>query len=129
MFLIQLYILLSCFLREYLLLPQGPYEVRAMSLDATQIPCVECKAELFAEMEELRYLSIKSCHVHGDFSKWPKELRWLQWWGYHCTELPHTLDLQSLAVLDLGGNHKLSCILDKHIETKVRMIVFQTMEY
>lgn len=66
-------------------------------------------ANKFAMMCGLQFLILQGCEVEGDFSTWPKTLRWLKWSeNSKLLELPSTLHLFNLVVLDLNLNQDLS---------------------
>ncbi|CAK9210705.1 unnamed protein product [Sphagnum troendelagicum] len=67
------------------------------------------KAETYTRMSELHFLILDHCQVKGDFSTWSEELRWLQWWSLPLSELPPTLSLINLTVLDLTGSESFLC--------------------
>ena len=79
------------------------------------------QAERFASLNELRILILEDCDVKGDFSKWSRELRWLQWRHLNLIELPQDLQLPNLIMLDLAHNKRLSSIWPKDIETEVKL--------
>jgi len=59
----------------------------------------------FATMCGLQFLILQGCDVEGDFFAWPKSLRWLEWSNnFKLLELPSTMHLSNLAVLDLNLN-------------------------
>ena len=63
----------------------------------------------FATMSGLKFLILKECDVEGDFFAWPKSLRWLQWSkNSKLLELPSTMHLSNLAVLNLNSNQSLT---------------------
>jgi hypothetical protein len=82
---------------------------------------IACNAELYARMRELRYLLLDKCPVNGDFSDWPEELRWLQWRYFPYEELPSSLNLPNLAVLDLASSKCLTSIWAKDFKVEVRL--------
>jgi hypothetical protein len=53
-------------------------------------------------MERLHYLVVDGCEVSGDFKRFPKRLRYLQWRAMPYSQIPTTLDLSSLSMLDLS---------------------------
>ena len=79
------------------------------------------QAERFASLNELRILILEDCDVKGDFSKWSKELRWLQWRHLNLIELPHDLQSPNLIVLDLAHNKHLYCIWREKSEIQVKL--------
>jgi hypothetical protein len=79
------------------------------------------QAEHFASLNELRILILDHCDVKGNFSKWSRELRWLQWRHSNHTELPLDLQLPNLIVLDLAYNKDLYCIWPKDVEIQVNI--------
>lgn len=79
------------------------------------------QAECFASLNELRVLILEDCDVKGDFSKWSRELRWLQWRHLNLIELPKDLQLPNLIVLDLAYNKHLYCIWPKDFEIQVKL--------
>jgi hypothetical protein len=98
--------------------------VRALSLVGRESSSAVCKAEAYAKMRELRYLLLDDgCEVNGNFSEWSEELRWLQWRYFPDEELPQSLKLQKLAVLDLSHSVHLSRVWAKDIEVEVRTML------
>ncbi|KAG0598440.1 hypothetical protein M758_12G073700 [Ceratodon purpureus] len=90
----------------------------ALSIDGVD-PHIACKAERYARLTQLKYLFLDGYRVEGDFSKWPKELIWLKWRFFPYTELPESLKLQNLAVLDLAKSQNLLHIWNRGIKTKL----------
>ena len=83
------------------------------------------KAESYAKLRELRYLLLDDgCSINGNFSKWSKELKWLQWRYFPYKELPESLYLQNLAVLDLSDSHCLTRVWSKDMEIEVRIVFY-----
>ena len=63
----------------------------------------------FATMCGLQFLILEECDVEGDFFAWPKCLRWLQWSkSSKLLELPSTMHLSNLAVLNLNSHHNMT---------------------
>ena len=63
----------------------------------------------FATMSGLQFLILEECDVEGDFFAWPKSLRWLQWSkNSKLLELPSTMHLSNLAVLNLNLNRNMT---------------------
>ncbi len=79
------------------------------------------QAERFASLNELQILILEDCDVKGDFSKWSRELRWLQWRHLNLIELPRDLQLPNLIVLDLAHNEHLYSIWPKDFEIQVKL--------
>lgn len=100
---------------------QGSDEVLALSVIGENSGTA-CKSELYARMRELRYLLLDGCPVNGDFSNWSEELRWLQWRYYPYEELPSSLKLPNLAVLDLGNSKVLTHVWVKDFDVEVRLL-------
>ncbi len=73
-------------------------------------------AENYIGMSTLHFLLLDGDNVKGDFSKWPRELSWLQWINSDLSALPSELDLQMLAVLDLTSNKELMQIWPNDLE-------------
>ncbi|CAM6061269.1 unnamed protein product [Sphagnum tenellum] len=82
---------------------QGTDRVRGLSVAGAKDGAA-WKAETYTRMSELHFLILDHCQVKGDFSRWSEELRWLQWWSLPLSELPPTLSLLNLSVLDLTGS-------------------------
>ncbi len=92
----------------------------ALSLVGRDSTSTVLKAEAYAKMRELRYLLVDDgCEMNGDFSEWSEELRWLQWRYFPHEELPKSLKLQKLAVLDLSHSEHLTRVWTKDIEVEV----------
>ncbi|CAM6036319.1 unnamed protein product [Sphagnum compactum] len=87
---------------------QGTDTVRGLSVAGAKDGAA-WKAETYTRMSELHFLILDHCQVKGDFSTWSKELRWLQWWSLPLLELPPTLSLLNLSVLDLTGTKSFPC--------------------
>jgi len=52
---------------------------------------------------------LQKCDVEGDFFAWPRNLRWLKWsQNFKLLELPSTMHLPNLVVLDLNSNECLT---------------------
>ncbi|CAN5970163.1 unnamed protein product [Sphagnum jensenii] len=92
---------------------QGTDTVRGLSVAGAKDGAA-WKAETYTRMSELHFLILDHCQVKGDFSTWSKELRWLQWWSLPLTELPPTLSLLNLSVLDLTGSKSVTRISPKN---------------
>jgi hypothetical protein len=92
-------------------------KVLALSLIGTD-PSKTWQAKLFKKMPELKYLLLDGCSINGDFSGWSEELRWLQWRYFPYAELPSTLNLPNLVVLNLA-NSLLTCFWNKKFEKEV----------
>ncbi|CAK9225230.1 unnamed protein product [Sphagnum troendelagicum] len=87
---------------------QGTDTVRGLSVAGAKDGAT-WKAETYTRMSELHFLILDHCQVKGDFSTWSKELRWLQWWSMPLSELPPTLSLLNLSVLDFTGSKSFPC--------------------
>ncbi|CAK9875577.1 unnamed protein product [Sphagnum jensenii] len=92
---------------------QGTDTVRGLSVAGAKDGAA-WKAETYTRMSELHFLILDHCQVKGDFSTWSKELRWLQWWSLPLSELPSTLSLLNLSVLDLTGSKSVTRISPKN---------------
>ncbi|CAK9224471.1 unnamed protein product [Sphagnum troendelagicum] len=92
---------------------QGTDTVRGLSVAGAKDGAA-WKAETYTRMSELHFLILDHCQVKGDFSTWSKELRWLQWWSLPLSELPPTLSLLNLSVLDLTGSKSVTRISPKN---------------
>jgi hypothetical protein len=86
------------------------------------ISSTTCKAESYTNMIELRYLLLDGCFINGNFSGWSQELKWLQWRYFPHQELPSSLKLPNLVVLDLSNSTTLTHIWTKDFEEDVRVI-------
>jgi hypothetical protein len=73
-------------------------------------------AENYTSMSRLHFLLLDGDNVKGDFSKWSRELSWLQWINSDLSALPLELDLPKLAVLDLTSNEELMQIWPNDLE-------------
>ncbi|KAG0564042.1 hypothetical protein KC19_8G078500 [Ceratodon purpureus] len=80
-----------------------------------------CKAEHYAKLAELRYLLLDGYKVNGDFSSWSEDLRWLQWRYCPQEELPWSLKLPNLVVLDLANSDHLIRVWSENIELKFHL--------
>ncbi|CAK9212080.1 unnamed protein product [Sphagnum troendelagicum] len=87
---------------------QGTDAVRGLSVAGAKDGAA-WRAETYTRMSELHFLILDHCQVKGDFSTWSEELRWLQWWSLPLSELPPTLSLLNLSVLDLTGSKSFLC--------------------
>lgn len=99
---------------------QGLNEVIALSV-VRACTGIACKAEEYAKLKELKYLLLDGCHVNGNFSEWSKELRWLQWRSLPHQELPLSLNLPNLVVLDLGESNHLTRVWSRDFKLEVRI--------
>ncbi|CAK9868212.1 unnamed protein product [Sphagnum jensenii] len=96
---------------------QGTDAVRGLSVAGAKDGAA-WKAEKYTRMSELHFLILDHCQLKGDFSTWSQELRWLQWWSLPLSELPPTLSLLNLSVLDLTGSKSFLC-------TELRMLIIK----
>lgn len=83
------------------------------------------KAQLYAKMRELRYIILDGCLVEGDFSKWSKnflQLSWLQWELHPHQELPKSLILPKLIVLNLAKSDYITHLWAKDFELDMRIV-------
>ncbi|CAM6061252.1 unnamed protein product [Sphagnum tenellum] len=92
---------------------QGTVTVRGLSVAGAKDGAA-WKAETYTRMSELHFLILDHCQVKGNFSTWSEELRWLQWWSLPLSELPPTLSLLNLSVLDLTGSKSVTRISPKN---------------
>ena len=91
-----------------LCLIQGSNRVKGLYLAGGQ-PHKTMATNKFATMCGLQFLILQECHVEGDFFAWPKSLRWLEWSkNSKLLDLPSTMHLSNLAVLDLNSNINLT---------------------
>ncbi|CAK9224463.1 unnamed protein product [Sphagnum troendelagicum] len=100
---------------------QGTDTVRGLSVAGAKDGAA-WKAETYTRMSELHFLILDHCQVKGDFSTWSKELRWLQWWSLPLSELPPTLSLLNLSVLDLTGSKSVTRISPKNSNDEVQTL-------
>ncbi|CAK9200067.1 unnamed protein product [Sphagnum troendelagicum] len=68
----------------------------------------------------LHALLLDDCNIEGDFSKWPKKLRMLSWPCSPILELPTTLNLPNLVVLNLSQSKNLTCLWAQDIGIQVQ---------
>lgn len=66
-------------------------------------------------MTELHFLLLDKGHVEGDFSRFPKEVRWLQWRSLSLKNLPVKMCFLELAVLDLAEKHEIKAFLAQRL--------------
>ena len=83
---------------------------------------ITCKAEPLSRMKELKYLFLDGCQMNGDFSKWPKEVRWLQWRDFPYEVLPQDLSLSNMVALDLAKSLVLTHIWVEDFKFEVRVV-------
>ena len=87
---------------------QGSNHVKGLYLTGGQ-PHKTIATNKFATMCGLQFLILQECNMVGDFLAWPKSLRWLEWsHNSKLLDLPSTLHLSNLAVLDLNSNQYLT---------------------
>ena len=89
---------------QYCLFVQGTKHIRSLTLAGSKRKFC---AEEFEKMERLHYLVVDGCEVSGDFKRFPKRLRYLQWRAMPYSQIPTTLDVSSLSMLDLSKSDKL----------------------
>jgi hypothetical protein len=106
---------------EILWLLQGTDTVRGLSVAGAKDGAA-WKAETYTRMSELHFLILDHCQVKGNFSTWSEELRWLQWWSLPLSELPPTLSLLNLSVLDLTGSKSVTRISPKNSNDEVQTL-------
>lgn len=106
---------------------QGSDVISALSVIGEKSGLV-CQAEVYGRMKELQYLFLDGCPVNGDFSSWSEELKWLQWKYFPHGQLPLSLDLPSLAVLDLSNSKCLTQVWVRDLEQEVRLLYFLKYE-
>jgi hypothetical protein len=82
------------------------------------------KAESLARMKELNYLLLDGCQMSGDFSKWSKEVRWLQWRQFPYEVIPQNLNLSNLVALDLAESLVLTHVWTEDFKIEVSSIVY-----
>ena len=80
------------------------------------------KAEPLARMKKLKYILLDGCQMSGDFSKWSKEVRWLQWRQFPYEVLPQNLNLSNLVALDLAESLVLTNVWTEDFKTEVSII-------
>lgn len=98
---------------------KGSGKIRGFSLSLSNLgtPIV---AKKFARMIGLHTLLLDDCNIEGDFSTWPKKLRMLSWPCLPILELPTTLNLPNLVVLNLSQRKNLTCLWEQDIGIQVQ---------
>lgn len=84
---------------------QGTKHIRGLTLAGSKKR--KFSAKDFEKMEGLHYLVLDGCQVTGNFKRFPKRLRYLQWRAMPYSQIPPTLSLSSLSMLDLSESSKL----------------------
>ncbi|KAJ4716798.1 TIR-NBS-LRR disease resistance protein [Melia azedarach] len=79
----------------------GTSEVEGLVLDRPCSKDVNLTTEAFAEMYELRLLSLKNTQLSGDYRYLSKKLRWLCWHGFQLKDIPPSFHLDNLVALDM----------------------------
>ncbi|CAK9253780.1 unnamed protein product, partial [Sphagnum jensenii] len=95
--------------KEVLENDKGSGKIRGFSLSLSNLgtPIV---ANFFARMIGLHALLLDDCNIEGDFSTWPKKLRMLSWPCSPILDLPTTLNIPNLVVLNLSQSQNLTCL-------------------
>ncbi|KAI5079362.1 hypothetical protein GOP47_0004841 [Adiantum capillus-veneris] len=82
---------------------KGTSVVRGLKLLTLEEGQDKWAVKSFAGMDFLRFLVLSgNGHITGDFSLFPKELRWFQWHSCPLKFLPSQLTLRKVVVLDLS---------------------------
>lgn len=85
---------------------QGTKHIRALTLAGSKKRKIPLEG--ISQMEKLHFLIMDECDVIGDFERFPKYLRYLQWRSIPYKRLPKKLILSNLSVLDLSDSDDLT---------------------
>ncbi|MFS7970008.1 putative TIR domain, P-loop containing nucleoside triphosphate hydrolase [Helianthus anomalus] len=62
----------------------------------------QLKTDALENMDNLKLLQLNFVELNGSFEKFPEDLKWLCWLGFHLTTIPSNLYMRNLVAIDMS---------------------------